>query len=126
MTKELDQEIADLKATIETNQGLYEGKLAAMQEQLDTATNHATNLSTELKTFQDEAEAKRKAIRKDNEAKAHAIQKDLELTDWSDDRLVGYLEGHETAPKAHSTHAPPAGGGTSPVPETAASRLYNR
>ena len=126
MTKETDKEIVDLKATIETNQGLYEGKLTAMQEQLDTATNHATTLSTELKTFQDEAEAKRKATRKDNEAKAHAIKKDLDVENMSDDRFVGFLEGHETVPTPHSTQAPPAGGGTPPVPETAASRLYNR
>ena len=126
MTKQEDQ-IAELQATIEKNQGEYEGKLAAMQEQLDTATSHATKLSTELKTFQDEAEAKRKAIRKDNEAKAHAIKKDLDLKDWSDDRLEGFLDGNKSV-TSHSTQAPPAGdhGTSSPAPKTAAERFSQR
>ncbi len=126
MTKELEAEVAALKATIEKNQGEYEGKLTAMQEQLDTATSHATKLSADLKKFEDEAEAKRKAIRKDNEAKAHAIKKDLDVKEWSDDRLEGFLEGN-TSVTAHSTQAPPADGGTpTPDPVTAADRLKQR
>ena len=121
------EQTATHKATIETNKGLYEGKLAAMQEQLDTATSHATDLSKDLKVFQDNEEVKRKATRTDNEAKAHAIKKDLDVKDWSDDRLVGYLDGNESV-TSHSTQAPPAGAGT-PSPgtfKTAADRLNSR
>jgi len=129
MTKELEAEIAELKATIERNQGEYEGKLTAMQTELDTATSHATDLSSKLKKFEDEEEAKRKAIRTENEAKVHAIpiHKDKDVSNWSDDRLDGFVSGLESAPKAHSTQAPPAGAtGTTPVPQTAADRLKQR
>lgn len=130
--EELEAEIVELnnthKATIEKNEGLYKGQLAAKQEQVDTAVAHATDLATKNKTFEDEAEAKRKAIRKDNEAKAHAIDKDMDLSEESDLALASFLKGYEKAKAIpHSTQAPPAGSGTpTPPPATAAERLLQR
>jgi len=128
--EEFEVENAELKATIEKNDGLYKGQVLAMQEKLDTAVAHASDLTNKNKIFEDEKETKRKAIRKDNEAKAHAIDKDMDLSKESDTALESFLKGYAIGNKAtpHSTQAPLAGAGTPPPGEfkTAADRLNSR